>query len=74
MMHDLKKIGECLYEIPVSHRPGMKVPGRIYGSEEIVRTMDDAVFSQLANVCMLPGVVKHALCMPDGHSGYGFPI
>ena len=74
MMHDLKKIGECLYEIPVSHRTGMKVPGRIYGSDEIVRAMDDAVFSQLANVCMLPGVVKYALCMPDGHSGYGFPI
>jgi len=23
---------------------------------------------------MLPGIVEHALCMPDGHWGYGFPI
>ncbi|HPR47444.1 MAG TPA: RtcB family protein, partial [Spirochaetota bacterium] len=73
-MKDLNKIHDCLYEMPRTFRPDMKVPGRIYASEELLSSMDSAVFSQLANVCTLPGIVKYALCMPDGHSGYGFPI
>jgi RNA-splicing ligase RtcB len=36
--------------------------------------MDDAVFDQITNVATLPGVTNYALCMPDGHFGYGFPI
>jgi tRNA-splicing ligase RtcB len=36
--------------------------------------MDEGVFRQLTNVACLPGIVEHALCMPDGHWGYGFPI
>ena len=60
--------------MPKNFKPGMRVPARIYGSNELIHNMDDAVFSQLSNVSMLPGIVKHAMCMPDGHSGYGFPI
>src|SRR5262249_44495819 len=29
---------------------------------------------QVTNVACLPGIVRAALCMPDGHWGYGFPI
>jgi len=29
---------------------------------------------QVTNVATLPGIQKYALCMPDGHWGYGFPI
>jgi tRNA-splicing ligase RtcB (3'-phosphate/5'-hydroxy nucleic acid ligase) len=36
--------------------------------------MDAGVFDQVTNVATLPGIVKHAFCMPDGHWGYGFPI
>jgi RNA-splicing ligase RtcB len=36
--------------------------------------MDEAVLDQITNVATLPGITKYALCMPDGHSGYGFPI
>jgi len=36
--------------------------------------MDDAVYDQVTNVATLPGIAKYALCMPDGHFGYGFPI
>jgi tRNA-splicing ligase RtcB (3'-phosphate/5'-hydroxy nucleic acid ligase) len=32
------------------------------------------VFEQVTNVACLPGIVRAALCMPDGHWGYGFPI
>jgi tRNA-splicing ligase RtcB len=28
----------------------------------------------VTNVACLPGIVRAALCMPDGHWGYGFPI
>jgi tRNA-splicing ligase RtcB len=36
--------------------------------------MDDGVFDQITNVATLPGMVRYASCMPDGHWGYGFPI
>jgi len=52
----------------------MRVPARVIGTEKLIKTMDDAVFDQISNVACLPGVVKHAYCMPDGHFGYGFPI
>ena len=70
----LRRISDTLWELSQSYREGMHVPARIYGTEKLIREMDDAVFEQIANVATLPGIVKHALCMPDGHSGYGFPI
>ena len=70
----INKIGDYLYEIPVTYKKGMHVPARIYASEELLETMDDAVFDQITNVATLPGIVNYAMCMPDGHSGYGFPI
>jgi tRNA-splicing ligase RtcB len=36
--------------------------------------MDEQVYEQISNVATLPGIQKYAFCMPDGHSGYGFPI
>jgi len=71
---ELKKIGEVQWELPTSYKEGMLVPGVIFGTDSIVKEMDDRVFDQLANVCCLPGIVKNGYCMPDGHSGYGFPI
>jgi tRNA-splicing ligase RtcB len=47
---------------------------RVFGSEKLVREMDDQVFHQAANVARLPGIVEASLCMPDAHWGYGFPI
>ena len=52
----------------------MRVPVRVYGSEELVGAMDDHVFAQAANVATLPGIVDASLVMPDAHWGYGFPI
>lgn len=70
----IRKINDYLFEIPADFKPGMRVPARIYASHKLIENMDDAVLNQLTNVCLLPGIIKHALCMPDGHSGYGFPI
>jgi tRNA-splicing ligase RtcB len=52
----------------------MRVPVRVFGSEKLVRDMDDEVFVQAANVATLPGIVDASVCMPDAHWGYGFPI
>jgi tRNA-splicing ligase RtcB len=66
--------GDCIWEIPQSEKPGMRVPARIYASETLLAQMDAGVFDQVTNVACLPGIVRAALCMPDGHWGYGFPI
>jgi tRNA-splicing ligase RtcB len=70
----IKKIHDYLYEIPADFKPGMRVPARIYGSPKLIEEMDDAVIEQLTNVALMPGIINHAIVMPDGHSGYGFPI
>ena len=66
--------GDCIWEIPPAEKPGMRVPARIYASEALLAQMDQGVFEQVTNVACLPGIVRAALCMPDGHWGYGFPI
>ncbi len=67
-------VGDCVWEIPPDAKPGMLVPARIYASERLLAAMDEGVFEQVTNVACLPGIVRAALCMPDGHWGYGFPI
>jgi tRNA-splicing ligase RtcB len=66
--------GDAIWEIPPGAKPGMLVPARIYASESLLEQMDQGVFEQVTNVACLPGIVRAALCMPDGHWGYGFPI
>ncbi|MFI5304814.1 MAG: RtcB family protein [Nitrospiria bacterium] len=71
---DLFRISESVWELPVSHKRGMRVPARIYATEKLLNQMDDGVFDQCSNVAFLPGIINYACCMPDGHWGYGFPI
>ncbi|MBM4124538.1 MAG: RtcB family protein [Nitrospira sp.] len=70
----VNRITDEIWEIPVSEKPGMLVPARIYATEHILTGMDSGVFEQVTNVACLPGIRRYALCMPDGHWGYGFPI
>lgn len=70
----LKKVNDFTWEIPKASFPGMLVPARIYATEKLITSMDSGVFEQIANVATLPGIVDKAICMPDGHHGYGFPI
>jgi tRNA-splicing ligase RtcB len=70
----LQKISDTIWEIPASFKAGMRVPARIYATEKLVQSMDHAVYEQVTNVATLPGITQYAFCMPDGHSGYGFPI
>jgi tRNA-splicing ligase RtcB len=72
---DFKRINDYLWEIPQEFREDMRVPARLYASESLLEeTMRDRSLDQLVNTSTLPGIVKHALAMPDIHQGYGFPI
>ncbi len=68
----LNKIHDHLWEIP--QKSPMRVPGRIFASEQLVRAMDEKVREQVKNVAALPGIQLASLAMPDAHWGYGFPI
>lgn len=70
----VNQISDVTWEIPPSEKPGMLVPARIYATEQVLTAMDSGVFEQVTNVACLPGIRRYALCMPDGHWGYGFPI
>lgn len=70
----IRQLSDTIWEIPTSHKPGMRVPARIYATPALLESMDDGVFDQITNVATLPGIVRYACCMPDGHWGYGFPI
>src|SRR5258708_12775134 len=74
IIDSLQKISDTVWELPASYKQGMRVPARIIATEKLVREMDEAVYQQISNVATLPGITRYALCMPDGHSGYGFPI
>ena len=69
-----RRVDVGIWEIPPEAKAGMLVPARLYASGALMEQMDDGVFEQVTNVACLPGIVRAALCMPDGHWGYGFPI
>ena len=72
---NLRKINDYLWEIPKVFRSDMKVPARIYITEEMIdEIFEDRSLWQLTNLATLPGVVKYAMAMPDIHEGYGSPI
>ena len=70
----IRRVSEYIWEIDKSERSDMRVPVRILASERLLREMDETVFHQAMNVATLPGIQKYSFVMPDGHSGYGFPI
>ncbi|KAF0220477.1 MAG: hypothetical protein FD174_1131 [Geobacteraceae bacterium] len=74
MPSEIKRISDTVWELPTSYKEGMQVPARIFATEKLMHEMDAGVFDQVTNVACLPGIVKYAYCMPDGHWGYGFPI
>ncbi len=71
----LEKIDSFRFRIPRDYKVGMRVPGIIYASEELLgEILSEDAPEQVANVACLPGIVKASLAMPDIHWGYGFPI
>jgi len=71
----LEKIDDYRWMIPKDFRAGMRVPGLIYATEEMLnQILDDRAPEQVVNVAMLPGITGYSFAMPDIHWGYGFPI
>ncbi|MFW5974524.1 MAG: RtcB family protein [Natrialbaceae archaeon] len=69
----LEKIRDFVWEMPPEE--GMRVPARVLASEALLEEIaGDKTLQQLRNTAHLPGIQKYALCMPDGHQGYGFPV
>src|SRR5712692_3998494 len=74
-MFDLRQVDETLWEIPVSMRPDMRVPARVFADHALLDQIEqDSSLEQLVNVATLPGILDAALAMPDIHQGYGFPV
>ncbi|MCD4703577.1 MAG: RtcB family protein [Methanosarcinaceae archaeon] len=70
----LKQIDANTWEVPIDHKSGMRVPGRIFVSDRLIPSLDRETIDQVANVATLPGIQKYSMAMPDAHLGYGFPI
>jgi tRNA-splicing ligase RtcB len=71
----LIKIDDYRWEIPENYKTGMRVPGLIYASKEMLESLrEEQALEQVANVAFLPGIVGYSFAMPDIHWGYGFPI
>ncbi len=71
----LEKVDEYTWRIPKTFKPGMRVPGVVFADKDLLEKMTtDRTLEQCVNVAHLPGICKHAITLPDGHEGYGFPI
>jgi len=74
-LKDFIKISDYEWEIPTSFRKDMRVPVRVFASEELLlEVLEDQSLEQAVNAATLPGLVGRVLVMPDVHQGYGFPI
>ncbi|MCL9813135.1 RtcB family protein [Natranaeroarchaeum aerophilus] len=69
----LHKVRDYVWEIP--QEDDMRTPARVLASEQLLDEIsEDKTLQQLKNATHLPGITRHAICMPDGHQGYGFPV
>ncbi len=70
----LEKVSDYIWRIP-KYKSAMRVPGMVFANEALlVKMKTDRTLWQCTNVAQLPGIYKHAVTLPDGHEGYGFPI
>lgn len=75
MVKNLKRLDEYRWELPVSFKEGMRVPGIIYADDALLKDIiNDESIVQVANGAFLPGIFKASIAMPDIHYGYGLPI
>jgi tRNA-splicing ligase RtcB len=71
----LIQVNRYEWEIPLSYRPDMRVPVRIFATRSLLEEIkDDKSLEQAVNAATLPGLVSPVVVMPDVHQGYGFPI
>ncbi|KDE57678.1 tRNA-splicing ligase [Halostagnicola sp. A56] len=69
----LERVREYVWE--VTQEGEMRTPARVLASEALLEEISqDKTLEQLQNATHLPGMTNYAICMPDGHQGYGFPV
>ncbi|ELZ04417.1 RtcB family protein [Natrialba aegyptia] len=69
----LEQVREFVWEIP--QEGDMRAPARVLASEALLEEIrEDKTLEQITNTTHLPGITNYAICMPDGHQGYGFPV
>ena len=69
----LEQVREFVWEIPQTGE--MRVPARVLASEALLDEIsEDKTLEQITNTTHLLGITNYAICMPDGHQGYGFPV
>jgi len=70
----LEKVNDYMWRIQ-QYKSEMRVPGMVFANQVLLEKMQtDRTLWQCSNVAQLPGIYKHAITLPDGHEGYGFPI
>ncbi len=75
VLDEVERLDEFRWRVPRHTREGMRVPGVIFASRELLEQAAlDRALEQVINVAYLPGIVGASLAMPDIHWGYGFPI
>lgn len=71
----LERVDDYRWRIPMRYNSEMRVAGMVYADDVLIEQIrEDNALQQVANVATLPGIVGHALAMPDIHWGYGFPV
>ena len=71
----LEKIDDQRWLLPKRYKPGMRVPGLVFASEDMLGVIgQDQALEQVANVAFLPGIIRYSMAMPDIHWGFGFPM
>lgn len=70
----LKKVRDCVWEVPSDYKKSMRVPGRIFLDDNSLKDLEKGAVDQVANVASLPGIQKFSIGLPDIHFGYGFSI
>lgn len=71
-IHKLYRISDYEWSIPKAG--SMNVDALIVASQDLIESMDEAVYEQLVNAASLPGIIDRMIALPDAHAGYGFPI
>ncbi|MDQ4025357.1 MAG: RNA-splicing ligase RtcB, partial [Actinomycetota bacterium] len=53
---EVRRLDEFVWEVPLGWVGGMRVPGRVFASEGLIRkAVEDNAIEQVANVATLPG-------------------
>jgi tRNA-splicing ligase RtcB (3'-phosphate/5'-hydroxy nucleic acid ligase) len=68
----LKKESDVVFLLP--KKGGMRVPGKLFLSEKLLKAVEEESVQQVENVATLPGIVGASIGMPDMHVGYGFTV